>query len=635
MCGRLFIPKSKVQRFCQNPHPAKCFNCEDDILPTLRNTLSARYSCKKKACRQEATRLSNLEKYGVENVAHLQDVKDKISQSRQSMTAEQQEATLRKARNTSRERYGTDYATQSETVKEKTQKTNLDHYGVDNIGKVPEFQEKRKKTNTERYGVEHVFQSEDIKDKIRHSNLQRYGVAHPRQHHEKTRLKAEDTNIERYGFKNVFSSEETKLKIRKTIMRKYGVEYTFQSEEMKELIRSVFMEKYGVDNPTKNATIRNKQTATNLERYGVPNAFQNATVQEKSKETMMLRYGVSNGFLLPGVMEKSAKANGKTISKINLTWKNLLEEATGLEFELEKKFGGIYHADLAFGNLLVDINPSITHNNTVSYPHVLGYCKAPDCLKHPPKERTYHQKRAKAAESEGKILLQYFDWFDAEIFIEMVKAKLHRVSRRVPAKKTQLREITQTEANQFFAENHLMGRSNKQTLCVGLFYDNELIHCQSYGPARFSQKAEWEAIRSCSKLGYQITGGFSKCDKYFFSTVNPESVVSYVDMSISQGKTDSAFDGWTLEATNSPSATWTRMHGDKSLPLFVRDSTARRVSADRILGFKVGEKYPRFDESEKKITNDFVFASEGYVKVYDAGTKTFLWRNKEEEACGQ
>lgn len=94
------------------------------------------------------------------------------------------------------------------------------------------------------------------------------------------------------------------------------------------------------------------------------------------------------------------------------------------------------------------------------------------------------------------------------------------------------------------------------------------------------------------------------------------------------------FDGWKLKTLNKPSATWVRIIEDESaeienrkpLPRFVKDSTARRVSADRLLGFEVGDKYPRFDDNGFKITNDYVFLSEGFVKIYDAGTRTYIWQ---------
>lgn len=385
---------------------------------------------------------------------------------------------------------------------------------------------------------------------------------------------------------------------------------------------------------------RNKKSEkTLMSKYGYKNASQIPEVKEKKKKTTFKNHGVENIFLRSDIQKIAILNNGKTISKLNLKWqKNVLKE-TGIEFNLEVRIGDTRsHVDLGYENLLIDINPSETHNSTYSFPHFTGRCKAEDCEKtnHLPKNFEYHQKRALIAEENNKILLQYFDWYDPEIFISIIRSKLSMSDNVIYARKTELREIKQPEANRFLRENHLMGASTGQTLCLGLFEkdNNQLIHVQTYGKSRLNKNYEWEAIRSCTKLNYHVPGGFTKCDKYFFNKIKPESVISYVDLSISNGKTDGLFNNWKLHKINKPSATWVRAIEDtayiegkteKPKPLFVKDSTARRISADRLLGFEVGDKYPRFDEHGTKITNDYVFLNEGYVKVYDAGTKTFIW----------
>lgn len=373
---------------------------------------------------------------------------------------------------------------------------------------------------------------------------------------------------------------------------------------------------------------RNKKSQeTNLKKYGVSNPSQSQKVKEKKKTTVFKNYGVTNIFQLPIIKEKAYKNNGHTISNINKIWQKKIKEKLNLEFEFEIPFSN-YSADLGYENILIDINPSATHNSTLSFPHLTGRCEIENCqkLSHQPKNKNYHQIRALEAEKTGKILLQYFDWFDPEIFLNIVESKLHLNPNKIYARKCEIREISQTTANKFFEKNHLIGKSTGQKICLGLFADGELVHCQTYGPSRMSTKFEWEAIRSCSKLNYHVQGGFSKCDNYFFKKVNPNSVVSYVDLSVSQGQTESMFSGWSLQNVNKPSAMWVRTTNDFDKPLFIKDNTARRISADRLLGFEIGEKYPRFDKNGNKITNDYVFLNEGYVKIYDAGTKTFAYR---------
>lgn len=374
------------------------------------------------------------------------------------------------------------------------------------------------------------------------------------------------------------------------------------------------------------ATRKTKTEESTLKKYGVKNISQLESVKAKKRKTTFTNYGVENIFQTPENQEKLAKVTGVRISKKNRAMQAKLLEELGVEFEFEALISGSSYADLGFNNILIEINPTETHNSTIAYTHLVKKCTKENCQRHLPKSETYHQERALAAEKNGKILLQYFDWMNPLIFISIVRSKLKMCENKISARKTTLKEISQRDANTFLRENHLSGASNGQTLCLGLYSGEELVHVQTYGPARMNKNYEWEAIRSCTKNNYQIQGAYSKCDKYFFNKVDPKSVISYVDLAISAGNTEANVGGWTILKTNRPSATWVNLlERGEDKPLFVKDSAARRASADRILGFEVGEKYPRFGENGEKITNDFVLLSEGYVKVFDAGTRTFVW----------
>ena len=439
--------------------------------------------------------------------------------------------------------------------------------------------------------------------------------------------KRKTTNLERYGVENPSQNAVVKAKKTATNLRRRGVENPSQDPEVQTRRTKTFQERYGA-HPLTTPAVRRKIAATMKARYGVQNPFELAEFQTKAKMSVIERYGVENVFQLPEIQKRAANANGKRISKLNKQWKHKLEEATGLTLELEVPFdNGKRHADLGYENVLIDLNPSFTHNSAVSFVHLTGRCKTADCHKpsHQPRPANYHRERAIAAAREGKILLQWFDWMDESIFINIVQSKLRKLPIRIHGRTCVVKEITQSEANRFLRENHLLGASNKQTFCLGMFHENTLVHVQTYGESRFNVSAEWEAIRSCSKIGHHIPGAFSRCDTHFFRTKNPTSVISYVDMNTSHGNTESKFSGWTALKHNKPSITWVRMNNDTGKPAYIRDSTARRVSADRILGFKVGERYGLEDSSGNPISNAQILLNEGYLPVYDAGTKTFIW----------
>jgi len=113
------------------------------------------YYCVK--CRKIKTKNSNLDKYGVENVMQIEEVKEKMYE-------------------TNLEKYGHKCSAQSEEIKEKSKNTCIEKYGVETFLKTEEMREKVKKTNIERYGVENVMQNKEIRNKQINTMFEKYGV---------------------------------------------------------------------------------------------------------------------------------------------------------------------------------------------------------------------------------------------------------------------------------------------------------------------------------------------------------------------------------------------------------------------------------------------------------------------------
>lgn len=103
--------------------------------------------CVDKQKSKEKSRITNIEKYGVDNPAKSEFIKEKIKQ-------------------TNYERYGGVSPMSSVSIQDKVKKTCLDRYGCENIFSSEYIKEKIKQTNIEKYGVEYSTQSKDIKNKI-------------------------------------------------------------------------------------------------------------------------------------------------------------------------------------------------------------------------------------------------------------------------------------------------------------------------------------------------------------------------------------------------------------------------------------------------------------------------------------
>jgi hypothetical protein len=69
-------------------------------------------------------------------------------------------------RKTTKERYGTEYASQNEDVKQKVKNTCLEHFGVEYALQSKEVREKGIETNIKKYGARHPMQNAEFSEKI-------------------------------------------------------------------------------------------------------------------------------------------------------------------------------------------------------------------------------------------------------------------------------------------------------------------------------------------------------------------------------------------------------------------------------------------------------------------------------------
>ena len=234
-------------------------------------------TCGDKLCIKKHTKLSNIDKYGVENVFQSEEVKQKI-------------------KDTNIEKYGTEYSSQNEEVKQKIKDTNIEKYGVENVFQSEEVKQKIKDKNIEKYGVTHCMKSSIFKNKAIHTNNEKYGCDWGISS-EYIRNKVKITNNEKYGCDNVFQSEEIKKKIIDSNIELYGVEYISQLESMKKQKRKI-MEDNGYWLPLELKPERElyyyqvwNETNKNL------SLVENIELRENNKFGLDHKYSIKQGFL--------------------------------------------------------------------------------------------------------------------------------------------------------------------------------------------------------------------------------------------------------------------------------------------------------------------------------------------------
>lgn len=152
----------------------------------------------KKHTKAENTKLTNLNRYGVENVYQLGSVKDKIKKSKLEKYGDINYNNPNKIKNTCIERYGTPSASGNIEVKNKIKKTNLEKYGVENV-----FQDVDNihKKCIEKYGSLKNYYKYQQNKRVESLNI-KYSVSNSIQIPgaiEKMVAKRRDTCMERYG----------------------------------------------------------------------------------------------------------------------------------------------------------------------------------------------------------------------------------------------------------------------------------------------------------------------------------------------------------------------------------------------------------------------------------------------------
>lgn len=163
------------------------------------------------------------------------------------------------------------------------------------------------------------------------------------------------------------------------------------------------LQKYG-GHPNSNKKIQEKRKETCLKRYGVDHPLKLNWVQKEIQETCLKKYGVPYKCMLNHI---------EMISKTNKEFKKLLDKnniISEFEFKIDKKS---YDLHILNTNILIEINPTYTHNSTKSYKVGKGI--------HKPRSKSYHLNKTKLAIENNYQIINIFDWDDWDDVIKVIK----------------------------------------------------------------------------------------------------------------------------------------------------------------------------------------------------------------------
>ena len=434
--------------------------------------------------------------------------------------------------------------------------TMLSKYGVDNPMKVNAFQAKAKETNLSKYGVDNPSKSQEVVDKISNTFRNKYGVSNAMQVKEFAE-KQQDSVQQSLGVRSPLQSQQIKDKVKSTNLIRYGAENPFGSQEIRERWRAKYKKTHDYDLPIHDPEVVEKIEKTCTERYGVPYPC----------------------------MTPQCRSSYRTISKINQAFMDMLY-ANDIEYEVEFSLS---RKSFDF-RILVEINPTITHNSIMSI--------FPDSS---PTNVTYHIDKTKLAEENGYRCIHVWDWDDWNAIVSLIKPK-----ETVYARKCTVAKVDKQTADKFTAQHHISSKCNGQKENYGLYYQGELIQVMTFGKPRYNRKYDWELLRLCSKSSLKVIGGASKLFAAYLAEHKQESVISYCDLSKFTGDVYKKI-GMVLAYTTMPAKIWSK--GNKK----ITDNLLRQRGYDQLFSTNYG----------KGTSNEQLMLDNGWLPVYDCGQKVY------------
>lgn len=407
-----------------------------------------------------------------------------------------------KAKKTNLEKYGVDNPMKLNNIKEKVKETNLKKYGVDNYTKTDEYKEKVKETNLEKYGVEWYLQTDQFKNNSKISNIEKLGV----DHHMKSnnfKIKLKNNNIEKWGVDNYSKTNDFKEKMKKYYDSSYfheNINNQIKSNKIKEIN---YYKNYNKEYEL--IDIKNDEL---ILKCNICNDL--FTI---SKQLYYLR--TKNNNICCTNCNKTSSKNTSYLEKDVLTYIKEIYKSNIIENYKDK-----YEIDI----YLPDINLGIEFNGL--WYHSENY-----------KSKTYHQDKTLYFKNKNINILHIWedDWkYKNDIIKSIILNKIGK-SYKIYARKCEIKEINDNKLIKLFLDNnHLQGYLSSSSIKIGLFYNYELVSLMTFGKSR-DKSNNMELLRFCNKLNFSIIGGFSKLLNYYIKNYNFNKLITYADISHSNG----------------------------------------------------------------------------------------------------
>lgn len=296
----------------------------------------------------------------------------------------------------------------------------------------------------------------------------------------------------------------------------------------------------------------------NIEKFGVEHLMQDSDIKQYYKQTQfadrLIEYGIEYE----------------------------------LEFPVETK---CYDIKLKNSNVLIEINPSYTHNAFGNHWDSNGL------------PQDYHLEKSQIANRNGYRCIHVWDWDNWDKIIDLLQPR-----KAIYARSCAIFLLYNNIADKFLRQYHIQSSCRGDRISLGLVYDGELYQVMTFGKPRYSSKHDAELLRLCTRPGYRIIGGASKLFKFFISMYEVSSIISYCDMSKFDGNVYEQLD-MKLLRTTPPQEIWSK--GKQHITA----NLLRQRGFDQLFNTNFG----------KGTSNEQLMLEHGWLPVYDCGQKVYEW----------
>ena len=222
-----------------------------------------------------------------------------------------------------------------------------------------------------------------------------------------------------------------------------------------------------------------------------------------------------------------------------------------------------------------------------------------------------HVEKIELCNEEGIQLLQFTDLEldnSYDICISIIKNRMN-MNKKVYARKTVIKEISNKEYQNFCIENHLKGYSPSK-IKYGLFYRNDMVMIIGLSKSRYTKELDkYELIRLCSKLNITVIGGFSKVLSHINQNhLEIKKIESFCDLTHGTGNGYKAV-GFKFHYNTKPNYYYYKTNGPRHLES--RLKFQKHKLKDILEDFD-----PSLTEKENMINN-------GYRLYYDCGNAKY------------